>query len=147
MPSVELWQAATSRGNVLTTELNSLADAASTVVSSAIDNSVNLDIFAVAVLSVTYGSAPNLDSICSLFAVCAPDGTNYENGSNSVRYPEDSFVGVFQLFNVTSAQILVTKPFELRPFKTKFALKNSAGQSMAASGNTVALFTFNRTIG
>lgn len=144
--STELWTAGVSRGNVLSTELNSLANAGLTAVGAELANQTNLDVWAIAVLSVTFGSAPTLNSICALYAVCAVDGTNYESGSATIRYPQDSFVGSFQLYNSTSALIYASKPFMLRPFKTKFALLNNSGQAFPASGSTVALWTFNRSI-
>jgi len=145
--STEKWSAATHRsGADLGTELNSLTDGSYTAVGPELDNSSNLDRFCIAVLSVDFASAPTLNSIMQLFAVCAVDGTNYEDGSSSLRYPQDSFVGVFQFFNTGNAQVLATKPFELRPFKTKFAALNQSGQSFPASGSTITIWTFNRTI-
>lgn len=144
--ATELWAAAVSRGNLLTTQLNALANGSSSAVGTELDNSVNLDVYGIAVLSVTFGSSPTLNAVCSLYAVCAVDGTNYEDGSASLRYAQDAFVGVFQVYNNTSAQILVTKPFLLRPFKTKFAVGNASGQAFPATGTTVGIWTFNRTL-
>lgn len=145
--ATENWSASTSRGNLLTTQLNALANGSYSAVGTELDNATNKDRFAVAVLTCTWGSAPTLNATVELYAVCAVDGTNYEDGSASLRYPYDAFCGVFQCYNNTSAQILVTRPFELRPFKTKFAVYNGSGQNMPASGTTVGIYTFNRTIG
>lgn len=146
--ATELWSAGTLRtGAALTTELNALADSGYSAVGPLLDNSVNLDRFCIAVCAVDFVSAPTLNSVISLFAVVAVDGTNYEDGGASLRYPDDSYCGVFQNFNTMAAQLFVTKPFELRPFKTKFALLNQSGQAFPATGSTVNFYTFNRTIG
>jgi hypothetical protein len=143
--AVELWQGATNRGTVLTTQLNSLADATYSALGSvAIDNSVNLDRFGVAELNVTYGTNPTAASPCHLFGVPSLNGTNYEDST----IPAGAYyLGTFQLQANTSAQRIATARFELLPFKLKFILYNNAGQTTAASGNTVTLYTFNRTIG
>lgn len=144
--ATEKWSGYTSRGTVLTTELNSLVNGATCTTGAAYDNSSNLDSLAVAELAVTYGTNPTLDSVVELYALRSLDGTNYEDGSSSLRPPWGAFVGVFQLYNTTNAQKLMTVPFELSGGKVKFIAINRAGQTMAASGNTVTLYTFNRTI-
>ena len=144
----EKWSGYTSQGNVLSTELNSLGNGSYCSAGSAYDNTTNLDRFGVAELSVTFGTAPTSDSPIHLFAVIAPDGgTNYTDGGGSVRPPDAVYLGTFQLRNVTTAQIVHTKRFELPPGKMKFVAYNGSGQSFPASGSTVKLFTFNRTIG
>lgn len=145
--STELWTAATHRsGADLGTQLNSLASVSYSGVGAALDNSVNLDVWGIAVLSVQFGSAPNLDELVQLFGVVAVDGTNYEDGSSSLRYPQDSYLGVFQCYNTTNAQVLCTKPFQLRPFKTKFAAYNGTAQAFPASGSTITIWTFDRSM-
>lgn len=145
--ATEKWSAGTSRsGAALTTELNALATGSYSAVGPELDNGTNLDVWCIAVLSCDWVSAPTLNATVSLFAVVAVDGTNYEDGSSSLRYPQDSFCGVFQVYNTTAAQLVATKPFMLRPFKTKFAVYNQSGQNMPASGTTVSFYTFNRTI-
>ena len=145
MPT-EKWSSGTSRGTLLTTELNALANGSYSAVGTELDNATNLDRFAIAILDCDWVSATTLDAVVNLYAVCAPDGTNYEDGSASLRYPYDSFCGVFQVYNTTAAQKLITRPFELRPFKTKFAVYNGSGQNMPASGTTVTVYTFNRVV-
>lgn len=136
----------TSRGSILTTQLNSLATATYCALGSVEhDNSANLDVWAIAELNVTYGSAPTVNSPVHLFGITAPDGTNYQDGVAALRPPDDTFLGTFQLYNNTSLQRLLTRPFRLKPVKYKFMVYNLAGQTMAASGNIVNLYTYNRT--
>lgn len=137
----------TDRGSVLTTQLNSLATATYCALGSVEhDNSANLDMWAIAELYVTFGTNPTLNSPVHLYGIKAPDGTDYQDGTASLRPPDDTFLGTFQLYNNTSAQRLYTRMFRLLPVKYKFIVYNGSGQTMAASGNTVKLFTNNRTI-
>lgn len=136
----------TSRGDLLTTELNSLANATYSAAGTEYDNTAQLDVWAIAQLTVTYGTNPTVNSPVHLWALGTLDGTNYEDGSASLRPPDDAFVGSFQLYNNTSAQKLFTRPFKLKPIKLKLIVYNLGGQTMAASGNKVTLYTFNRTI-
>ena len=137
----------TARGTVLDTQLNALANATYCALGSVEhDNSDNLDLWAIAELYVTYGTNPTVNTPVHLFGIKAPDGTNYQDGTASLRPPDDSFLGTFQLYNNTSAQRLYTRPFRLLPVKYKFMVYNLAGQAMGATGNTVKLFTYNRTI-
>src|SRR5262245_62898516 len=108
--STELWSSATHRsGADLTTELDALGTLSYSAVGPELANQTNLDIWCIAVLSVDFVSAPGLNEVVQLFAVVAVDGTNYEDGGASLRYPQDSFCGVFQVFNTTSAQVMATR--------------------------------------
>lgn len=145
--ATEKWAAFTSRSTVLTSEMDSLINGAYTAAGTELDNGTNLDRFAVAVLLFkALASAPDLNSVCRLYAIAAIDGTNYEDGSASLRPTEATFCGVFQVYNNTSDQRLRTAPFELVPSKQKFILFNGTGKTFAASASTVTIFTTNRTI-
>lgn len=144
MPNAILHQAAwASRGNVLTTELNSLADAARTAAGTEVDNSTNLDQFGKLEINVTFGSAPTAGGYVEIYMVTAPDGTNYASGSGSVHPGAQSLVDVIEVQATTSAQILMSRVLKLQPAKTKFLLQNRTGQAFPASGSTVELFTGN----
>lgn len=144
--ATEKLSAYTDRGDLLTTQLNSLASGSHSGVGTALDNGTNLDRFASAVLNVTFGSAPTDKSTCSLFMVPAVDGSNYADGGSSVRPSSRYYVGSFELRNVTTAQKVTIPRFELMPCAVKFVLLNSSGQAFPASGSTVEVHTFNRTV-
>jgi len=138
------WQSApTSRGNVLSTELNSLADAARTDAGTEIDNSVNLDTYGCLEMNVTFGTAPGAGGYVALYIVTAPDGTNYSDGSSTVDPGADTLVLSIPVRAVTTAQRKITKWFPLPPCKLKFILRNESGQAFPASGSTVELFADN----
>lgn len=147
MPT-ELWTGLTSRGTVLGSELDALGNAAySAAGSTVVDNATNLDRFGLAELTVTFGSAPTADAPVHLYAVYAPDGTNYADGGGSVRPADLSlYLGTFQVRAVTTAQRIQTPRFELKPAKLKVVAYNGSGQAFPASGSVVTLYTFNRSI-
>lgn len=148
--AVEKYTTATSRGSILGSELDALASGSICAVGTEIDNSANLDRWAIAVLSVDFVTGPTALSVCQLYGLIAVDGTNYEQGgitSGGIPPPEASLVGTFQLDDTTTAQRVASNAFRLRgPFKHKFCLRNRSGQSFPASGSTVTLYTFNREI-
>lgn len=142
--ATEKYSAATDRGNLLTTELNGLTTGSTSAVGTALDNATNKDRWAIAILSVTFGTNPTALSVCELYATVAADGTNYEQ---TTPPPETSRVGTFQLKATTGAQLIASNPFRLRgPFPTKFQLVNRSGQSFPGSGSTVNVRTYNRDI-
>lgn len=146
MPT-EKWTALASRGNILSTELDSLADAAASTVNIEYDNASNLDRFGIAELQVTFGTNPTADAVVDLYCLPTLDGTNYPAGSADATPEASLYVGSFQVNASTSAQRLQTSRFELPPTKCKFVAVNRTGQSFPASGSTVALYTLNRSIG
>lgn len=144
--ATEKWTAATSRGNVLSTELNALANGSYSAVGSVLDNSVNLDRFGIAELAATWASAPTDKAVLDLFAVPAIDATNYADGGGAVRPSNFLYLGSFQVRAVTTAQRVVCGQFTLPPFKHKYVLLNSSGFALPATGSVVSLWTFNRAV-
>jgi hypothetical protein len=142
--ATEKFTAATDRGDLLTTQLDALADGAQSVGGTELDNATNKDRWAVAVLNVDTASATDALAVAELFQIIAPDGTNYEDAT---VVAELARCATFQFAAVATAQRMVSNPFRLRgPFKTKFILKNRSGEAFPASGSTVEIHTFNRDI-
>lgn len=133
----------TSRSNVLSTELNSLANTSRTNAGTAVDNSTNLDQYGKLELNVTFGTAPDSGATVKIFMVTAPDGTNYEDGSSSVAPGSHTLVDIIPVKASTSAQRLMSRIIPLQPAPTKFLLENQTGQAFPATGSAVELFTNN----
>jgi len=132
--------------SVMTTELNSLANNARAIASSAQGGDASdAKLQADFELVVTFGTNPTLDSTIDLYLVRAVDGTpNYEDGDASVRPNPSAFVGSFPLRAVTTGQRIVLRDVPLPPGLWKAVLHNNAsGQSFAASGNTLKIRTHN----
>jgi len=123
----------------LSTGLNSLANNA-LVASSAITLSTGEPGYqrCEAELVVTYGTAPTANTACVVWLLREIDGTNYEDGSNTVT-PSRNPDLVFPLRAVTTAQRIVVTG-DLPPGSFVALLRNDGtGQAMAASGNTLKI--------
>lgn len=144
--ATEKWDGFTSRGAVLSTELDALANAGRSAAGSEINNGVNKDIYGKLELIVTFAVAPTTGSYVDIYCVSAPDGTNYEDGSSSVAPAINKLFDRIPLRAVTTAQRLTTRLGQLDPAKIKFLLYNGSGQAFPASGSSVVLYTTNRTI-
>lgn len=133
----------TSRGTVLTTELNALGNGNRTNAGTEINNGTNLDQYGKLELLVDFVSAPTAGAFVNIYTVTAPDDTNYEDGSSSVDPGSHRLVATIQVRADTAAQRLTSRPFPLEPSKTKFILENKTGQAFPASGSTLTLYTAN----
>src|SRR3990167_9492324 len=139
-----LWQAAqTSRGTVLTTELNALANAACSGVGTEIDNSTNLDQYGcVDIVLATLD--PAAGGYLQLFIIQAVGGTTYEDPPTTTTNPgTHMLVATLNLLDTSSAKRVQSAWFRLPPSKIKFVLYNGAGVALNATGNTVTLYTGN----
>jgi hypothetical protein len=147
MPSVVNWQSTfASRGSVLTTELNSLANNALCAVGANPSNvnDVNLDQYGMFELKVTFASAPTSGGYVNVYEVVSPDGTTYGDATTVAGDAGAMrFVGSIGVRAVTTAQVLHSMLAMLRPAKAKYVLENKTGQAFPASGSTLALYTTN----
>jgi hypothetical protein len=125
--------------SVMTTELNSLASGARALSSSFGGDTTAADLYGDFELVVTFGVSPSTGATVDLYLLRAADGTNFSDGSSSVAPPNSAFVGAFEIRAVTSAQRIVLPDIVLPPGLWKALIVNSAGQAMAASGNTLKM--------
>jgi len=131
------WKAGEGATAALTTELNSLASAAFSGESAAIDNTTGLyqwmDVSLV-LASFTPGSG---SPYCAMYIVYSLDGTNYEkvpDGSSGDKPPN----AIFPLeASVAQASEIVIPNVPIAPLKFKLVLKNVSGATLAASSNTL----------
>lgn len=144
--ATEKWDGLTSRGNVLSTELNSLANAGRSAAGTEVNNATNKDMYGQLELQVTFGTAPSAGGYVEIYMVNALDGTNYEDGSNTVDPGTHKLVDRIPVRAVTTAQRLNGRMLTLEPAKTKFLLVNGSGQAFPASGSTLTLYTTDRTV-
>lgn len=144
MASIKL--EAASIATVLSTELNSLANAAAAL-GTEYDNSSNLYLWAMFELNVQFGSSPTAGNTVDLYIIPAPDGTNYDDNTTgaSGAAPSTSYVGGFPLRAVTSAQKVplgVARRIDLPPTKFKVFVVNGSGQAFPSSGSTVKMVPY-----
>ena len=138
-----LWQTSwTSRSNVLTTELNSLADNAYSAAGTAIDNTSNLDQYAAAEVNLA-SLNPTTGAFLTLYLVQSLDGTNYEDAPSSTQPGYHQQVAVIPLATGSATKRVSTPIFKIPTGKFKFVLRNDSNVSLGASGNTVTLYSAN----
>lgn len=143
--SAVLWDATwTSEGNVMTdTELSALANSAISAASPAYDNSSKLKQYGILELNVDFVSAPSAGGYVNVYAILAPDGTNYGTTSTvAADVGQMRFIDSIFLPAVTPAVRLHSKLFTLMPGLMKFVLENRSGQAFPTSASsTLKLFT------
>lgn len=137
-----LWDAAVvDEGDVLTTEMNSLASAGLTAKGPEHDNSADLRQHFWLEFSGAFASNPTAGQTLLVYALRALDGTNYEDGDASTSPPSTAIVAVIPVRATTSTQRIVSSRFELPPCKVKFVAYNATSVALAASGNVLALYS------
>lgn len=120
----------------LTTELNSLANAAATAASAAIDNTTNLDLYHDLTLTIaTMGVARSAGATVSVYLVMALDGSNYDDTNSTTA----ELVAVFPLDAVTTARQSTRRDVPIPPGLFKYFAVNNTGQTLAASGNLLEI--------
>jgi hypothetical protein len=142
--AVHKYGAVSAVQTMLTTELNSLANAATSNASSAFANSGsgNRYLQALFELVCTFASAPTAGKPVDLYILPTVDGTNYADGGGSTVPSAASYAGSFAVRNSASAQRLVLEGIVLPPGDFKLLLINNSGQAMAASGNTLKMVAY-----
>lgn len=122
----------------MTTELNSLASSTGKAISSAIDNSANLDLFDDLELDVTFASAPTANTVVELYLLPSLDGgTTYADGSTAILPQSSLYVGGFAVRAVTTAQVMFLRGVALPPGFFKYLVQNTTNQAFPVSGSTL----------
>lgn len=120
--------------SALTTELNSLATAANTAASSAIDNTSTLDLFMdLELVIATMGTTRSAGARVEVYIVRAVDGTNYDD----VHQETADLIAVFPLDAAVTARRQSRVDIPIAPGMFKLFARNVTGQTLAASGNTL----------
>lgn len=131
------------RANLLTTELNALAAGSRSAAGTELANQTNLDQYGKLEVTVDFVSAPAANGYFNVYMVTAPNGTNYEDGSNTIDPGTHTLVAIIPVRADSAAQRLASSVFMLQPAKTKFILENKTDQAFPASGSIVNLYTTN----
>lgn len=137
------YQAASS--NVLTTELNSLADGNVCALSSAVDNSSALLKYADFQLDLASLSITSVTAFVSLFIVPTVDGTNYPDFSSGAfaNYHGQYYAATLAVKAVTATAVRANvSKIPLPPGLFKVGARSGLGVSMASSGNTLAIRSY-----
>lgn len=120
--------------SALTTEFNSLANAANTAASAAIDNSSSLSMWMDLELNLAaQGVARSAGATITVYMTVRVDGTNFGDTNETTAIP----VAVFSLDAATTARRAAALRVRVPPEQFKLFARNSTGQALAASGTTL----------
>jgi hypothetical protein len=129
----------------LSTGLNSLADAARDI-SSAIDNSSNLDLYMDLQLEIKYtSSTPTVGiTVAEVYLIPQVDGTNYAEGASGVTPQAALLVAAFETRNPSTSnfEYLDAPGVPMPVGNFKLLLVNKSGKTLASSGNTLKFRTY-----
>ena len=135
------WSGApTSRGTVLTTELNTLGSAAYSGLGTEIDNTTNLDQYGACHIHLA-SLSPAAGAYVQLFLVQELAST-YEQGAASTNPGYHQSVAVMSVDTAAAAAKEIATPwFRIPPGKFKLVLYNGTGVALGGTLNTVTLYT------
>lgn len=124
--------------NLLTTELNSLANNSNAVHASSVAITSSGFVSADLELLVQFGTNPTANTAISVWLLRETDGTNFEEGSASItptRVPD----AIFSVRAVVTAQRMI-RQVDLQPGNLRALVRNDGtGQALAASGNVLSI--------
>lgn len=128
----------------MSTELNALAATTGKAISSAFDNSVNLDLFANLEMAVDFVSAPTAGAVIEVYLLPSVDdtGTVYPDGSTSILPQSSLYVGGFAVRATTAAQVMVLRGIPLPPGFYKYVIQNTTNQAFPATGSVMRMNTY-----
>lgn len=133
---------------MMSTELNALAANTGAVQATgtnpAFDNTLaaNSGFLADCELQVTFGVAPTAGLTVDLYLIplSSTGGITFSDGSATIRQPS-LYVGSFTLRNITTLQILTIRNVPIPFNKFIMSVLNNGDQAMAATGNTLNIYT------
>jgi len=140
------WGTLSSASTLLSTELNLLADAAKTALGAEYDNSTSRNQYGWLEVYIPFASAPTDGKTIEIYLIKCLDGTNYEDGSSSVRPSGASLAATIDVTSVASAQRRTSHIIQLPPCKFKALAISRVGATLPSSGNTVKLYFANDQI-
>lgn len=140
MASTFKWTAQSAQTTVLSTQLNSLADGAYSNASSAVDNTSNLHQWASAEL-VLASLTPTGSAYIAVYLLPTQSSV-YPDGGGATAPSAENLWCVFALSTSGSVKNRVLMGLPIPPANFKLVLLNAAGASLAASGNTLKLTTY-----
>lgn len=133
-------------GNVLTTELNSLANGGFSALGTAYDNSSGLYLYGMLLINLAT-LTPTAGAYVQPFMVLAADGTNYDDAPSSTQPglhhnlpPLSPSTGAGAKRLTLDGRLWGLPGFPMPQSLLKFALLGAAGVAFNASTNTVKLY-------
>jgi hypothetical protein len=140
------WATPASAENVLTTELNSIANNAGAITGTAVSNDASGELYLYADLELylaAQGSARSAGANVEIYILEELDGSNFGYGSASLKPAAGALVGVFQFDAATNARYVHLRNVALPPTDFHVVIWNNTGQALASSGNTLKMQRYN----
>ncbi len=139
----QLWQGfEEAASNILTTELNSLADGGNKL-SAAFDNSADLFVFEDVEVLVKSVTTPAADAHAKLYILPSVDGTNYADGTDSIDPADSNEVYTVLVRAAAADQYHTFRGIILPPGLYKYLFMSEIGVTMAATLNTLKRRPYN----
>lgn len=137
----------TSRGSVLTTELNALANGGYSAASAAYDNTSNLDEWFWFEYVAGGTATPTAGANLQIFVLSSMDGTNYAEAASSTNPGSHQLAAALNVSTGAGTKRVASAfPAQLPPGKLKFVLLNNMGVALPASGNVLNLYSSNEAV-
>ena len=145
MANKHTWEesAATSLTTILSTDLNALADATLSAVSSEVDNTTALDTyFWLELVTGTLQDAATVGKTVDIYWIKSIDGTSYEEAPVTGGANDGAkFLDSCEYKAAKTARRFVLGPYAMPPMKLKFYVDNNCEGQFAATGNTLKIST------
>jgi hypothetical protein len=132
-----------SPANVMTTELNAIANAAGAITATALSNDAAGELHPYATFELylaTQGTARVAGATVSMY-ILAELSDNYQYGGASLR-PNCAPDAIFYFDAAVTARYAVAKNVSLPPTNFHVVLWNETGQTLAATGNILSCEVF-----
>ncbi len=132
-----------SGGNILTTELDSLANDARSAVGEFNNTTGKAQYGLLKFTTPGFAIAPSVTSpALKINMISSADGTAWADGSDTIDPGADTYRGTIPIRPTTNAQKKEFHPVMLLPGKNGFLITNKTGQALPASGNVIEIFTW-----
>lgn len=139
MPNAVLWSALGGATVGITgTNLRSVADGANKL-GAEYDNSTNHNMYADFAMELVFNTAPVAGDYVALYILGAPDGSNYEYGSDTVDPAATAWVGNFVVRTTTASHYCVLKHILLPNTKFKPLAMNEGGSRFSGTAADLRL--------
>lgn len=126
------WKTPIAIATALTTELNSLANAAFCTASAAFNNETGLHLYVDLELHLA-SLTPTGVPYCAVYALYQIDGTNYDDIPNASDVP----IAIFPFSTAAAAKHKIRTNILVAPYNLKFVVQNVMGPALASSANTL----------
>ena len=139
------WETPASAETILSTELNSLADGANKITTTAVSNDASGELYLFADFQLylaAQGSARSSGAHVKLF-ILPEIGGNFTYGGDSLDPAVGLLAGSFEFDAATAARYSHVRGIPLPPTDFDVLVMNETGQAFASSGNVLKMERYN----